>query len=213
MRIGIFGGTFNPIHNGHLMVAQSVFENGHLDRLLLMPCHCSPFKQGQKILARTEDRVAMLERAIAGDPQFEISRIELDRGGVSYAVDTLLQLKTLYPGATLVFVMGMDSLRELHLWHRPEELLTLCEVVAVQRPGIDLPLTPLDLGFPEAESRRLLENVIQGRLCDISSSEIRRRVAEGRSIRYLVPPAVEEYIKEKRLYGEEYGIKFRTDCN
>ena len=204
-RIGILGGSFNPIHNGHLLAAQAVVEAGGLDTLLVMPCHVSPFKREAQDFASGADRIAMVRLAVAGDTRFEPCRVELERGGVSYTVDTVRQLQELYPGARLSFVIGMDTLRDLHLWHKSEELVAMCDVVTVQRPGFDVMPSPLDLGFPLDIAHRLLERVIHGRLCEISSSEIRQRIATGASIRYLVPPAVEEYIRANGLYKTPAG--------
>jgi len=199
-RIGIFGGSFNPIHNGHLLAMQAVVETAGLDKLLVMPCHESPFKRGQQALASGADRMAMVQAAVAGDARFEPCWVELERGGVSYAIDTVRQLQTFYPDARLALVIGMDTLRDLRLWHKADELVTLCDVITVQRPGFDATPTPLDLGFPSDTAHRLLNRVIRGRLCEIASSEIRQRIANGQPIRYLVPPAVEDYIRANGLY-------------
>jgi len=199
-RIGVFGGSFNPIHNGHLLAAQAVFEAGGLDKLLLLPCHESPFKRGPQDLVRGTDRMAMVQLSVEGDARFEPCWVELARGGVSYAIDTVRQLQELYPDARLSLVVGMDTLRDLHLWHKANELVTLCDIITVRRPGFDTLPAPLDLGFPVEVAHRLRDRVINGRLCEISSSEIRQRVAAGLSIRYLVPPAVENYILANGLY-------------
>lgn len=198
--VGLFGGSFNPIHLGHLLAARAAAEAFGLERVLLVPCNVSPFKRGAKDLAPAADRLEMVRLCAAGDPLFEPCGIELERGGVSYAVETVRALRERRPSDRLAFIVGMDALRELNGWHRAAELLTLCEVLTLCRPGAALPASADELGFDEPVRRRLLAHVAQGRLCDISASEIRRRIAEGRSIRYLVTPDVEAYIRSKGLY-------------
>jgi len=198
-RVGILGGTFDPVHLGHLLLAQTVREQCGLDRVLLMPC-CTPPHKACGTQATAEARLAMVRLAVADDPALGVCTLEFERGGISYAVDTLRAFRARQPDAEPFFIMGMDSLRELHLWHRVEELLTLCAFVIVERPGVDRPLAPGDLELPFPWPERLLGQVIRGRLCDISSREIRRRIASGLPIRYLVPPAVEAFIRERGLY-------------
>ncbi len=199
--IGILGGTFNPIHLGHLFIGRAAAEAFGLDSVLLMPCNVSPFKCGVPGLASGPDRLEMVRLSVAGDPLFEPSAIDLERGGISYAIDMVKALRALSPHDRFSFIIGMDALRELSHWHKIDEMLTLCDFITVARPGVDAPVAAAALAFPEAVRARLLERVIQGRLCDISSSEIRRRIAEGRSIRYLVCPAVEAYIRIRGLYA------------
>lgn len=204
--IGILGGSFNPVHLGHLLMGSAAAEAAGLDKVLFVPCSVSPFKVGIAGLVSGADRLEMVRLSVAGDPLFEVSTLDLERGGVSYAVDTVKALRAAYPGDRFSFIIGMDSLRELSHWHKVEEMLTLCDVVTVERPGVDAPLDDAVLAFPSEVKRRLLAGVIRGRHCDVSSSEIRRRIAEGRSIRYLVCSAVEAYIQAHGLYmaeGEE----------
>ena len=204
--IGILGGTFNPIHLGHVFVGRAAAEAFGLDGVLLTPCSVSPFKSGLPGLATGADRLEMVRLSVAGDPLFEPCALDLERGGISYAIDTVKALRDQRPHDRFSFIIGMDSLRELSHWHKVGELLTLCDFITVARPGVDLPLTADALAFPEEVRTRLASHVIQGRLCDISSSEVRRRIAEGRSIRYLVCPAVEAYIRDRGLYAAT-GIK------
>lgn len=199
-RIGIFGGSFNPIHLGHLFVGVSAAEAFALERVLLMPCTVSPFKVGDAGILPGEERLRMIQDCVEGDPLFEPCDIELVRGGVSYAVDSVRTLCERDPEAHYYFIIGMDSLLGLSRWHEVDEFLSLCDVITVARPGTPLPKAET-LGFPPEIAQKLLKNVIQGRLCDISSSEIRRRIAEGRSIRYLVPDAVERRIRAKGYYA------------
>lgn len=203
---GIYGGTFNPIHLGHLLAAQSVAEDAGLDLVFFLPCSVSPFKRGASDLASGLDRLEMVRLSTAGDPLFEPCPLDVERGGVSYALDTVQALRRLYPDDRLSFIVGMDALRDLSHWYRVDEMLTLCDVIAVERPGSERPVNPGELAFPEAVERRLLANVVRGRHCEISSSEIRRRIAQGKSIRYLVTPAVETYIRSRGLYADQKEI-------
>jgi len=153
------------------------------------------------MLAPARHRLAMIEAAIAGDIRFEVSEVEVERGGISYAVDTVARLRKMYPAAELFFVIGADTLTELHLWKNIYTLLPLCHFVTFGRPGFDVMLiTPRQLNLDPPWPQRLLRNVVSGRRVEISSSDIRHRVAEGMSIRYLVPDAVGMYIAEHTLY-------------
>lgn len=193
------GGTFDPVHIGHLLAAQSALEAFGLDRVVFVPSAVTPHKRHARI-ADAAHRLAMLKLAVAGIEHFEVSTLELERGGVSYTFDTLTALRTEHPEWDLWFIVGMDSLRELHLWHRAAELLDLCTVCALERPGVDTLLDAVP-GLPAEWSERLLRHVAPGRRIDVSSSEIRSRIAERRAIRYLVPREVETYIRDQRLYA------------
>lgn len=198
--IGVFGGTFNPVHMGHLVLAQDALERLELSQVLFIPSHISPHKSPAAVLP-VRHRAAMLELAIQDDVRFAVCDVELQRGGVSYSVDTLREIRALYPGAAIHFIIGSDSLLELHLWKDVYELLGMCTVVAMARPGADpSALRPDRLKLDPPWPERLLANVVGAHAIDISSSDIRRRVAEGLSIRYLVPASVEMYIQEHRLY-------------
>lgn len=198
-RVGLMGGTFDPVHLGHLLAAQSAVEAFGLDRLLFIPSAVTPHKRGARV-ADTADRLAMLRLAIEHESRFGVSTVEIDRGGVSYTVDTLAALHAAHPDWDLWFIVGMDSLRDLHLWRRPLDILALCTVATLERPGVDLPPGEVP-GLPTEWSERLLRHVAPGRRVDVSSSEIRSRIAEGRPIRYLVPREVESYIRAHRLYA------------
>lgn len=199
-RIGILGGTFNPIHIGHLVLAQNAVEAFDLSSVLFIPCAVPPHKASE-CLIEGKHRLAMVERAIGWNPFFEALDMELQRGHVSYAVDTVTELKQRYPQSELLFIIGMDMLLELHKWKDIGRLLTLCRFVTFGRPGVDTDrLKSLTLHLEPPWPERLLNDVVAGRLLDISSSDIRYRVAEGLSIRYLVPSEVEIYIMEHGLY-------------
>jgi nicotinate-nucleotide adenylyltransferase len=199
-KIGILGGTFNPVHTGHLLIAQAAREQYGLERVLLMPCYKPPHKNVAG-LAPATDRLAMVRLAVRGDPGLGVCNLELERGGISYAVTTMKAFRQRYPGILPHFIIGMDSLRELHLWRNVRELLELCPFIVVDRPGMDRPVCASELPLPAPWPLRLLTSLVRGRLFEVSSSEIRRRVAENRTIRYLVPEAVEDYIRRKGLYG------------
>lgn len=191
MKIGILGGTFNPPHMGHLIAAESVCEQLQLDRMLFIPAANPPHKISEGIL-EPHHRLLMLEHAIRGNPRFEASDVELRRGGVSYTVDTLQTLAETLPDAQLYLLVGTDMLTEFPAWRSSDEILLRAEIVALCRPGFPLPSLP-----PHIRKR-----VIEARIPEvgISSSEIRRRVREGKSIRYLVPAEVQSYIAQHRLY-------------
>lgn len=200
-KIGILGGTFNPIHHGHLLLAQCALETCSLSRVLFIPCARPPHKDAAG-LAPAGHRLAMVNRAIEDNPFFEASEIEIRRGGTSYAIDTVAELREQYPDAELLFIVGADTLKELYLWREISTLLALCTFISFGRPDHEARLLQApDLHLTPMWSERLLKRVSKGRAIEISSSEIRHRVAEGLSIRYLVPKSVETYIGEQGLYG------------
>ena len=199
-RIGILGGTFNPVHSGHLLLAQNALERLELSTVMFIPCANPPHKAVTR-LASAEHRMAMLEMATEHDLRFEASDLEIRRGGLSYTIDTVRELKRLHPSSEFFFIIGADSLLELHTWKDIYDLLKLCRFATFNRPGTDvsaigLNAIRLDPPWPAV----LLKDVLTGQLMDISSSDVRYRVAEGMSIRYLVPQGVEMYIAEHNLY-------------
>jgi nicotinate-nucleotide adenylyltransferase len=196
-RLGILGGTFNPVHTGHLILAQTALESFDLDRILFIPCATPPHKDSLG-LASAEHRLNMLRAATEDNLHFEVSDMELHRGGISYSVDTLIQLHATHPDTRFFFIVGSDSLVELHLWHQVYRLLDLCDVITLQRPGHSVRESDIQLDPPWP--KRLLQRMRPGRLIAISSSEIRYRLAEGMAVTYLVPACVEMYIAEHRLY-------------
>lgn len=197
-RIGILGGTFDPIHVGHLVVAEDCWYQLGLTEVLLVPAGEPPHKRG-KLVSAAADRVAMVELAIAGNPHFRLSRADVDRSGASYSVDTVRTVRSeIGPAAALFFIIGGDSLIDLPSWHEPGALLELCQVVAVNRPGYPrFDLGRLESAVPRARDRIIALEVPS---LDLAASDIRRRVGEGRPIRYLVPNKVRRYIEERGLY-------------
>ena len=196
-RIGLLGGTFDPIHLGHLIVAEEARTRLSLDRLLLVPSR-HPWRKAGREIAHEADRLAMVRLAVEGNPGFEVSMVDLDRAGPSYSVDTVSDVRaTLSPEAELYFILGYDALMDLPHWHAPDELARITRLVTVIRPGYALDWSPLEQAIPQArETVTLLETPEIG----ISSTEVRQRVAAGRSIRYWVPDLVAEYIQQQGLY-------------
>ena len=202
IRTGVFGGTFNPIHYGHLVMAEDAREAFALDEVLWVPAGVPPHKRDAEI-ASPEHRLAMLERAVEGHPAFRVSDIELRRPGVSFTVDTMRQLQQEMPGRDWHFIIGADTLLELHTWKDLSALLGLCRFIPVARPGVALDVRPESLGLPVPVAKRLLDDRVAGHLIGVTSTEVRQRSRTGRSIRYLVPPAVAAYIADRHLYQPE----------
>jgi nicotinate-nucleotide adenylyltransferase len=185
--IALLGGSFDPVHHGHLIVGQVAAESLGLDELRFVPAREQPFKIGRHA-ALAADRAAMLDLAVAGMPGFEVERAELSRDGPSYTVETLLTLRAREPGVTWTLLLGADAAAELGAWHHANELPGLARIVVFARPGTPIPASPLIAGTLEVPA------------IEISATAIRRRVREGRSIRYWVPDAVAEYVARHRLY-------------
>lgn len=200
--IGVLGGTFDPIHLGHLVVAEAVREALELDSMLFVPAWVNPRKVG-RAQAAAEHRLEMLRLALSGNPAFEICPIEIDRGGPSYTVDTLEALRADFGArASLSFVMGADSLADLPRWHRPEDIVRLARLAVVPRSGHRPDVDALEADVPGL--RRALTNV-EAPVIEISATAVRARAAAGRSIRYLVPEPVREYIEGRSLYSDSGG--------
>lgn len=195
MRIGILGGTFDPIHFAHLLVAEDARALLALDRVVFVPNGAPPHR-GMRTSASAEDRLRMVELATAPNPAFEVSRIEVDREGPSYAIHTLEALQRERPGADLFFLTGVDALAEVGTWYRSADVLQLATFVAAARPGY--PLAQLEAVLPPETMRRVTPLATTD--LAISATEIRRRVADGLPIRYLTPDPVEAYIRSHGLY-------------
>ena len=193
MKTCIFGGTFDPPHIGHLLVAQTVFESEHFERLIFVPANISPTKKnGDSSSPKT--RLKMLEMSLINNTNFEISDIEIKREGVSYTVDTLEEFVNSLnlDKKDLFFLMGSDTLRSFHTWKDPEKIMELCNIIVAIRPGF----APSDI------PQWVLDNVRFANIprFEVSSTNIRRRWRDGKTIRYMVPKEVWEYINEKELY-------------
>jgi len=195
-RIGIMGGTFDPIHLGHLIIAEESRYWFNLDRVIFIPAGVPPHKPGKPISDK-EHRFNMTVLATEDNPAFEVSRIEIDRSGPSYAVDTLTELKRIYGEKTrLFFITGADAILEILTWHQPERLRCMCKFIAATRPGYNLADAKKKL--PEEFLGQIIFLEVPG--VHISSTELRGRVASGKPIKYMVTNKVEKYIIENRLY-------------
>jgi nicotinate-nucleotide adenylyltransferase len=197
MRLGIFGGSFDPVHNGHLALAQACHEQAALDEIWFMPTAVQPLKK-HGAHASDAQRVEMLRLAIDPEESWRVCTLEIERGGFSYTVDTLRQLHIELPEAVLFFMIGADALRDMPRWKEPAEIFRLATPLVVRRAGRPDPdfaaLTPLCT--PETQPQ-----LIEMPAIDVSSSDIRTRVAAGSPIGNLVPSAVAEYIVQHRIYG------------
>ena len=189
MRVGVFGGTFDPPHIGHLIVAQDAYELLGLDRLLFVPAAQPPHKL-DRVVSDVPHRLAMVRLALAGDSRFAVETLELERGGTSYTVDTLRELGRRYPEARLVLLIGADQYAEFATWRDPAEIRRLAELAVLHRGGADA---------PGSRARPEPGGVAVTRI-DVSATAIRARAAAGASIRYFVIPAVADYIAEHGLY-------------
>ena len=198
MKIGILGGTFDPIHNGHLKIAEAARKKLGLNEVYFMPAAKTPLKEGISISA-VKRRVEMVRLAIAGKPHFKLSTIELDRPGPSYTADTIAELrKKLGAETELYFIIGWDSLSQFARWREPARIIRMCRLVAVPRPGYTMPdAKALEAAIP-GMSESLI--VLDKPEIAISATEIRERVARGQSIRRLVPEEVAGYIQKNGLY-------------
>jgi nicotinate-nucleotide adenylyltransferase len=200
MRIGIFGGTFDPVHLGHLILAEQCRAQAHLDRVWFMPAAHPPHKSGPG-LTRFEQRCEMLELATAGHSAFQVVRIEKDLPPPSYTANTLAELSRLHPEDQFDLIMGSDGLPDLPGWHQPQQVIERAGLIVVPRPGVMLwtaERLATALGLDVAMVRL---RFVACPLIEISSRELRRSIADGMSIRYMVPRAVEEYIRDRKLYS------------
>jgi nicotinate-nucleotide adenylyltransferase len=200
MRIGIYGGSFDPVHYGHLLLAESCREQRQLDEVFFVPAALSPHKTRQAS-SEGKYRVEMLRLAIGGHPDFDVKTWELDRGGVSYTVETLREVRMYFPTADVFLLMGADSLHDFPNWREPKAICQLATIVVVDRPGSPhVSLAPLS-GLVDEEKGKKLENLrVQMPQIDLSSSDLRDRVAAGKSIRFRTPRSVEAYIETQGLY-------------
>ena len=197
MRVGVLGGTFDPIHLGHLVAAEEVRAQLRLDRVVFVPAGLPPHKLTDHI-SPVAHRLAMVKLAIASNPHFTVSRVDIDRFGPCYTVDTIELLRDEWGGdVELYFIVGSDSLADIVTWHQPERLVRLCRLAVMERPGYRVDVEELERLLPGITSRIHFINSPQ---LDISSTDIQRRVRQGLPIKYQVPEAVEDYIYEHELY-------------
>jgi len=198
IRLGIFGGTFDPPHVGHLILASEAYAQLELDCVLWVLTHYPPHKAGQPVTPLS-DRLDMLQAALNQDPAFELSRIDIDRSPPHYAVDTVQLLHERYPGARIIYLIGGDSLVDLPLWHKPREFILACDELGVmRRPGWKEDLELLERQLPGLTER---VRFIDAPLLEISSSVLRRKIAEAGPFRYYVPPEVYDIIRKGTFYS------------
>ena len=196
-RIGIMGGTFDPIHIAHLVIAEEARQAYNLDRVIFIPAYRPPHKQGRKI-AGVYDRVKMTELAIADNPAFSLSMVEIERQGPSYSLLTIRELQREYGyEAEFYFITGSDSINELHTWYHAEELVAACHFIGTTRP--DSPVDEASLAGRWGELYSHI-HLLPVPLMDISSTMLRQRIAQGKSVRYFLSPRVADYIAEMGLY-------------
>jgi nicotinate-nucleotide adenylyltransferase len=198
MRLGLMGGTFDPPHYGHLVIAEEARLVFGLDRVDFVTSADPPHKQGREI-SPAEHRYAMTLLSVATNPHFRVSRREIERSGPSYSVDTLQEYRSECPGAELFFITGADAILEILTWHRADEAVRLCTFIAATRPGYDL--ARMERVLPASYLSRIHTVSVPG--IEISSTDIRERLRQGKSIRYLVAEPVEQYIATYGLYREE----------
>ncbi|MCE9562516.1 MAG: nicotinate-nucleotide adenylyltransferase [Planctomycetes bacterium] len=201
MRIGIFGGTFDPVHMGHLILAEQCRTQAALDQVWFMPSAHPPHKAGQAV-TRFEQRCEMIELAVAGHPSFRVERIEKELPPPSYTSETLAELHRRQPNDEFFLLMGSDGVPDLPGWHAPQQVIERAGLVVVPRPGVMLwtaerLATALAIDVSTVKLRFVACPMIE-----IASRELRRAIADGMSIRYMVPRAVEEYIRDRKLYGK-----------
>lgn len=198
MRLGIFGGTFDPVHFGHLLLAETCRQELELTEVRLVPAGQPPHKSGSGI-TDGHIRADMLQLAISGYPEYSVDRREIRRAGASYTVDTLTEYRTEFPQARLYFLLGADSLRDIPGWRDPERISELATIVAVNRPGLPVP-TPIQVRewVGDGLADRIQTLTMPG--TDLSATDLRQRVRDGKSLRFMTPRAVEVFIQEHRIY-------------
>ena len=205
-RVGVLGGTFDPIHIGHLVAAEEARAQLRLDRVVFVPAGLPPHKLTEHV-SSADHRLAMVKLAIVRNPYFTVSRVDIDRFGPCYTVDTIELLREEWGSdVELYFIMGSDSLADILTWHQPERLIRLCRLVVMERPGYRADMGELERLLPGIASRVHFINSPQ---LDISSTDIQRRVRERLPIKYQVPEAVEDYIYEHELYTGKGTTDFR----
>ncbi|MGB9886012.1 MAG: nicotinate-nucleotide adenylyltransferase [Moorellales bacterium] len=200
-RLGIMGGTFDPIHYGHLVTAEAARTDFGLEAVIFVPSGSPPHKAGKR-LTEARHRYLMVVLAVASNPWFDVSRVEIERPGYSYTVDTVREFQRLYGEDTeFYFITGADAIQEILTWHRVDELLARCRFIAATRPGYHLDGLGQVLQKLSPDQRSRI-HLLEVPALAISSTDVRERVRRGRSIKYLVPEAVEQYIYKNRLYRE-----------
>jgi nicotinate-nucleotide adenylyltransferase len=197
VRVGVFGGTFDPIHDGHLAAAKAAIECAHLDRVLFVPSALPPHRAAA--VASAADRLAMTKLAVQGEPTFAVSDVEVGRGGMSYTADTLAELHRARPDDVLFLILGWDAARLFRTWREPDRVSKLAAVVIVDRPGLGQP-EPSEFAGVGLDPARVV--ICHLPTPDVSASALRRDITAGRSVAGQLPPAVERYIAQHQLYRD-----------
>jgi len=201
-RVGIFGGTFDPIHLGHLILAQRCLESAKLESVIFLPTYQSPLKENRPQCSDSQ-RIEMLKLAIDGNPKFEVSRFEIEQSERSFTIDTLRHLSRERSDDRLFFIMGSDSLANFHRWKQPREICELADLLIVERPEVNVDFERLTQVVGADLVDKIQSNIVQSPLIEISSTEIRQRSSQRQSIRYLLPRAIEKYIENAKIYLEQ----------
>ena len=199
VKLGIVGGTFDPLHVGHLVLAEQAREQLGLAQVLWVPSG-DPWRKSGRAVSPSRQRLDMVRLAIADNAAFQLCTLEVDRPGPTYSVDTLTALRAQHPEAELVFLVGLDALEDLPRWHRPEQIMQLATLAVAPRGSDRLSREHLERLLPGLADAVVWVEIPR---IDVSATDLRRRAAEGRSLRYLVPDAVEAYIREHKLYRRE----------
>jgi nicotinate-nucleotide adenylyltransferase len=201
LRLGIFGGSFDPIHMGHLLLAEVCRDSLKLDRVRFLIANVSPLKTDRQV-ASNKDRTEMVKLAIGGNPDFELDTREMDRGGISYTIDSVRAIANENPDAELFLLMGADVLVDLAKWREPTELFRMITPCVIARGGVGEPQWEMLRPYLDSKTlSQVIESKVVAPQIEISSSELKARIRRGQTIRYQVPPAVELVIREKNLYG------------
>lgn len=200
-KIGVYGGSFDPVHIAHLILAECCRESLQLDEVRFVPANISPLKQSDKPLD-SKHRVEMLRLAIGGNDRFVLDTRELDRAGVSYTIDTVQSMAQEFPDAELILLMGADSLVDIAKWKSTEQLLSLVSIGAIARGGVGEPPWEALRPFVSEARWNLIQRKVTAPILEVSSSNLRHRIRNGLSVRYQVPAAVEAYIKQHQLYSD-----------
>ncbi|HLS53589.1 MAG TPA: nicotinate-nucleotide adenylyltransferase [Tissierellaceae bacterium] len=198
MKIGILGGTFNPIHHGHLILSEYIREEARLDKIIFIPTGISPHKDQEEVLNK-HDRKEMLKLALASNPNYKISTIEIDRQGKSYTIDTIKKLKNIYPKDDLYMIIGADSLLELNTWKDYEDIISSIKIIVMDRQVSCREKLKEKITYYNKTYQGQIKR-IETPIIEISATEIRRRIKRGKSIKYLLPELVEDYIIKNKLY-------------
>lgn len=200
-KIGIYGGSFDPIHIAHLILAECCRESLQLDEVRFVPANISPLKQAGKPLD-SKHRVEMLRLAIGGNDRFVLDTRELDRAGVSYTIDTVQSMAQEFPDAELILLMGADSLRDIAQWKSPEQLLSIVSIGAIARGGVGEPPWNALRPFVSEARWKLIQRNVTAPILEISSSNLRQRIRDGASVRYQLPASVAAYIQQHQIYSQ-----------